>query len=295
MMKDFEYFRAKSLEELLMIKTEYQSEILAGGTDLIIKMKKGKKNPTSLIDIKRIPDINKIEFNPDGSISIGPLVTFTDILDNSLLKQKCPILYQAAEVLGTTQIRNRATIGGNICNGSPAADSLPPLICLEAQLLLINTQGERWMPIEKFYKGPQETCLRSDEFLSEIRIPPFPPKTSSIYLKLGVRKSLEIAIVNIGILATSNGDREVPDDIKISLGSVAPTPIRSRKAEDVLRGEKISKDLIENAAFIVQKDTNPISDLRGTAEYRYEMAYVMTKKALEKVFNQWLQGGNKYV
>jgi carbon-monoxide dehydrogenase medium subunit len=281
-MRNFEYFRAESLEEtIFLIQKNGQTKILAGGTDLIPKMKRYEINPKTLIDIKRIPDLRKFKCNGDGSLSIGPLVTFSDILDDSVIKGSYPILYQSAQVLGTAQTRNRATIGGNICNGSPAGDSIPPLICLDAQLRLINQEGERWISVEHFFESPQKTCLRSDELLSEIKIPPFRPKTFGAYMKLGARKALEIAIISVGVLITFSKELEIVDDIRISLGSVAPIPIRCRQAEDILKGKEITEDIIKKTSLEVQKNINPISDLRGTSEYRHEMAYILTKRALE--------------
>jgi len=285
MIMDFEYFRAKSLQEVLLMKGKSRSEILAGGTDLLVRMKTGETNPKILIDIKKVPDLNRIILNPDGSISIGASVTFSDILESDLLKQECPILYKGAQVMGTTQIRNRATIGGNICHGSPAADSVPPLMCLGAQLLLINRNGERWLPIENFHEGPRKTCLKPEEFLCEIKIPPIQPRSFCAYLKHGVRKSLEIAIVSIGLLVFFSDEEGVIDNIRISLGSVSHIPVRSKEAEDILKGKKITKDLIEKTALTVQKSINPISDLRGSAEYRYEMAYMLTKRVLQECCN----------
>lgn len=281
-MRNFEYFRPELLDEaIFLMRKNGQAKILAGGTDLIPKMKRYEISPKAVIDIKRIPDLRKIKCNGDGSLSIGPLVTFSDILDDPVIKESYHILYESAKVLGTAQTRNRATIGGNICNGSPAGDSIPPLICLNAQLRVINQEGERWIPVEHFFEGPQKTCLRSDELLSEIKIPPLRPKTFGIYLKLGARKALEIAIISIGVLITFRDKVEIVDEIRISLGSVAPTPIRCRQSEDILRGRDIRENIIEKASREVQKNINPISDLRGTSEYRYEMAYVLTKKALE--------------
>jgi len=294
-MKSFEYFSAKSLEEVIdLIKKHTQCKILAGGTDLLVKMKRGEITPKTIIDIKRLPELNKIKSNTDGILTIGSLVTFNDILDNPIFKQDYSILYQAAQVMGTAQIRNRATIGGNICNGSPAGDSIPPLICLGAQLQLINQENDRLIPIEKFYEGPQKTCLHPDEILSAIKIPLLRPETFGVYLKLGLRKSLEIAIISICVLISINKRLEFIEDIKISLGSVAPTPIRCKRAEDILRRKPIGNDLIERAALRVQKDINPISDLRSSAEYRYEMAYVLTKKALKFLVDKYIYRGENY-
>lgn len=286
-MRNFEYFRPELLAEaIFLMQKKDQAKILVGGTDLIPKMKRHELSPKALIDIKRIPDLHGIKYNGDGSLSIGPLVTFSDILGDPLIRGSYPILCQSAKVLGTAQTRNRATIGGNICNGSPAGDSIPPLICLDAQLRLTNQGGERWIHVEHFFKGPQKTCLRSDELLSEIKIPPLGPKTFGGYLKLGARKALEIAIVSIGVLITFSKEGKIIDDIRISLGSVAPTPIRCRQPENILKGNEITENIIEEASREVQRNINPISDLRGASEYRYEMAYILTKKALEDLLTK---------
>lgn len=293
-MKEFEYLAPNTLTEAISLAEQYgaDSYFLAGGTDLIVQMKRGIRYPSCLINLKRISKLNGISYSEQDGLHMGPLVTHNSLAEHPIIGEKYLFLAEAASNIGTFQIRERGTIGGNICNGSPAADTISPLICLEAKLKLQGTGKARVVSIEDFFVGPQKTDLRAGEILSQIEIPTLPPRTGSAYLKLGMRKALEVAIVGVAALITLDQDKEVCVGARISLASVAPTPLPCRKAEAILVGQKLEDVIFERAARAAQEAAKPISDLRSSAEYRREMVYVLTKRALGQASKRALGSDN---
>jgi len=285
--KEFQYVMPATLEEAVSLTAQYgmKSALLAGGTDLIVQMKRGLKSPSCIINLKRIRELKYICYSPEKGLSIGPLIAHNELSEHRAIVENYPLLAEAARTIGTFQIRERGTIGGNICNASPAADTIPPLICLGAKLRLQGSAEERTTGIEDFFEGPQKTRLKPDEVLTQIEIPILPPCTGGIYLKLGVRKALEVAIVGVATLLTLD-DQKTCVGARIALASVAPIPLPCHRAEAALVGEKIGDKVIDQAAKEVQEEAVPISDLRGTAEYRREMIYVLTKRALNEAFKR---------
>jgi carbon-monoxide dehydrogenase medium subunit len=290
-LKEFQYLAPSSLLEAISSATEYGSKValLAGGTDLIVQMKHGEMHPSYVINLKRIPDLDKISYSSEEGLSIGPLVTHNTLVKHPFIIEKCRVLAEAADQIGTFQIRELGTIGGNICTGSPAADMIPSLICLGAKLKLQSSKGDRLVAIEDFFQGPQKTRRESIEILTQIQIPTLPSSnTCAVYLKHGIRKALEIAIVGVGALITLDNNKTTCLEARIALASVAPVPLRCYKAEEVLVGQEINIRNIEKAAQIAQSEATPISDLRSTAEYRSEMVYILTKKVLNKAWHRAL-------
>ncbi len=287
-MNEFQYIMPGSLEEALALAARYEtkSALLAGGTDLIVQMKRGIKSPSCIVNLKGIQDLNNIYYSSEKGLSIGPLVTHNVLCEHLIILERYPLLAEAALSIGTFQIRERGTIGGNICNGSPAADTIPPLICLGAKLKLQSSSEERVVAIEDFFEGPQKTRLNSDEILTGVEIPILPPRTGGVYLKLGTRKALEIAVVGVAALLTLDEKKTTCVRARIALASVAPTPLPCPRAGAVLVGQKMQNKVIEQAARVAQEEAVPISDLRGTAEYRHEMVYVLTKRALNEVLRR---------
>ena len=285
--KEFQYFMPGSLEEALALAARdgTNSALLAGGTDLIVQMKRGFKSPSCVINLKRIRDLNDIGYSSDKGLLIGPLVTHNVLSEHRILLEKYPLLAEAARTIGTFQIRERGTIGGNICNASPAADTIPPLICLGAKLKLRSLTGERTAGIEDFFEGPRKARLKPDEILTRIEIPILPSRAGGVYLKLGVRKALEIAVVGAAAVITLD-NQTTCSGAKITLASVAPTPLLCPKAGAVLVGKKIGDKVVEEAAKVAREEAVPISDLRGTAEYRREMVFILTKRALNEAFRR---------
>jgi carbon-monoxide dehydrogenase medium subunit len=283
-MESFCYLRPKSLEETLILLQKYgnQAKIIAGGTDLIIKMKKEYLSPNYLIDITLIPELQGIVFNEDEGLTIGATTCLTEIESTHIIRSKFPIIAKAARVIGSIQIRNLGTVGGNICNASPAADLVPPLIAMGGKVKILSSEGAYWKDLENLFAGPGETVLQPSEILTHIRIPTPRLSMSSIYLKEGRTKGMNLAIVGVAVVIFVKEDNFCKD-VSIVLGSVAPTPIRVKGAEDILKGKKITSDLIKKASQTSAEACQPISDIRGSAGYRKKLVEVLVQRALEGI------------
>lgn len=281
-MRDFEYVAPDRLEDALLLASEHESDgaLLAGGTDLVVLMKRGKKNPSFVINLKRIPGLDAIRYDPKDGLRIGSLVTHEALATHKVVLEKFPALAEAAHSVGSLQVRERGTIGGNLCNGSPAADTVPALICLKAGLSIQSAKGEKLVPVEKFFKGPQITTLSGGEILTEIRVPEPEPRTGAAYLKMGIRKSMEIALVGVAAALRMDSKKEMCLEARIGLGSVAPTPLLCENFGEMLVRHPFSGEAVEKAAARAMEASRPISDVRCSAEYRREMVYVLAKRAL---------------
>ena len=279
-MRRFEYFEPATLGEALALMARYQgrAQPLAGGTDLLVELKEQLRRADCVINIKKIPGIDGLSFDARNGLRIGALVTSREIEVSPILLQHYPSLVQAARELGSIQVRNRATIIGNVCRASPSADTLPPLIADGAQVVLHGARGERQVALEDFFTGPGKTVLEPDELVTEIRVPAPAPRTGKVYIKHGRRKAMELATVGVAVTLTENAE------VKIVLGAVAPTPIRAKRAEQILSGKKIDAAMIERAAQAAVEEARPISNVRASAEYRREMVRVLTRRALERAF-----------
>ena len=280
MIPKIEFYKFVNLNEALrFLRNNPDCKVLAGGTDLTVQLRSGKIRAKKIVDISRIDELRYVR-DEDGFIKIGALTTIEELKNNKVIKVYAPPLSAALHDFAVWQVRNIATIGGNICNASPAADTVPPLIVLEAKLKLNNIDGERQVKIEEFFKGPGETIIREDELLTEIIIPKKDSSWRYNFIKLGKRLSHILSIVNVAVgLKIQNGKIE---DVIIALGSVAPTPIRARSVEEQLRKREAIIENIEEASEKVVNDIKPISDVRASAEYRIEMSKVLVKKALHE-------------
>ncbi len=276
----FRYHRPNTLREALKLLESLDGhvKIAAGGTDLFVQIKDGFITPRHIVDIGHIDKLKEIN-RVDNTMRLGALTTHAEISTSQLLLHEAPILAQASASIGSTQIRNRGTIGGNLCNASPAADDAPPLLVLEAQLRIIGPEGEKSISIEEFFSGSGETCLKSNEILADIRFP-ICPNTGSSLIKLGRRKAYTLSTVSVAAFVKTRG--EICEETRIALGSVAPTPIRARNAENILREESMTEDILEEVSRVVMNEVKPITDVRATEQYRREMAGVLVKRALEK-------------
>jgi len=246
-------------------------------------MKRRKISPECLIFLGGIPNIDYIQYDEKKGLRIGTLATIQTIEKSPIIQQKYPILSEATQTFGTTQVKNMATIGGNLCNASPAADLAPPLLVLDAQMKVVGIEGERILPIDSFFIAPGRTALKSTEMLIEIQVPPLPDKTGTAFLKVG-RTAEDLAKVSVAVMLTIEDG--ICHNVKISLGAVAPTPLRAKKAEEVLRDKKLTTQLVEKAATVAADQTAPITDLRSTAEYRREISRVLVKRAIERIINR---------
>ena len=277
------YRKPKNLNEALKLLKELgDAKPIAGGTDLMVDMKIGRVKTRNLIDISDLREIRKIEFHKD-SIIIGAAVTLQEIINNERIRREIPILVEAAENLGSWQIRNVATIGGNICNASPAADMAPPLLILNSKLKLSSINGDRVIPLEKFFKGPRQTELMVDELLTEIIVPRESCNAGMKFIKIGRRRAHTLSIVAVAVAVRTMEDKI--EYVRIALNSIAPTPIRAYKTEEELIGSRVNE--VEGKVKKLIEEIKPISDVRSSAEYRREMAVKITIDALKMSIENW--------
>ncbi|MFH0915400.1 MAG: xanthine dehydrogenase family protein subunit M [bacterium] len=276
----FEYLRAASLEEActLLSACGKQGKIIAGGTDILVKMKHRRLIPPCLIDIKRIPGLDYIRYEDGKGLLVGPLASIESIKHSLVARKKYPVLHQAAAYMATVAIRNQATLAGNICNGSPSAETAPALIVLDAEVRIVGRGGERIVPVEAFFTGPGSTVLEPDEVVAELRIPE-PPLGGGAYEKHSLRR-MDVAMVGVAALIVPEG--EACGDVRIVLSAVAPTPIRAKKAESILRGQVPMEALIEEAARAAAEESRPITDLRGSAQSRRNIVETLTNQVIHQ-------------
>jgi len=275
-MQNFQYHSARSLNEALRFLSENgnQTKVIAGGTDLIPRLREEDCRPGFVLNVLEIGLNGIIEEN--GRIRIGSTTTHAQLVESEILQRQCPALVQAAGSIGGPLIRNRGTVGGNICNASPAADLAPALLVLDAEAILKSEKGTRRVVLKDFFLGPGKAALEPDELLAEISIPL--PQGKSRFLKLGRRKAMTLSIVNAAVSLELEGRR--CRAAKIALGSVAPTPIRCSPAETLLAGKEIDAKLIERCAAEAMAVSQPVDDQRAKAWYRIQAGTVLLKRAL---------------
>jgi len=273
-----DYHRPRVLDEARTLRAEIaDSRYIAGGTDLLLRMRGGHQSPSALISLRSLPDLVGIEAN--GTTRIGALTTFTDILEHPTLCARYPVLGQAVRRIGCVQIRNVATLGGNLCNAIPCADSAPALLVLGATLLVLGADGEREIPIDEFFVGPRETCLGPEEILTAVRIDPVPQEGRGLFLKK-TRVQRDLALSSIAAFLTMSADGQTCREARIAAGSVAPVPLRLRKAEALLEGHEITSETLDRAMEQARDEIAPISDVRASADYRRHLTGVLLKRAV---------------
>jgi carbon-monoxide dehydrogenase medium subunit len=253
---------------------------LAGGTDLVIAMKEKGLVPKYVVDLKRVPGLSGIRENRDGSVSLGALTTMYEIETAPLIKKKYPFLAQSAAEVGSIQIRNRATVGGNMANATPSADVAPALIALNAIAKIADANAERTIPLEEFFTGPGQTVMTADEILTEVTIPKTDRDLVGEYIKFSPREMMDLAYVGVAVVYNLRKQDRKCDGVRIVLGAVAPTPMRAKRAEAALEGQHLTEALADTVAQIAAEEAKPISDVRSSAEYRRAMVGAMTKRAL---------------
>lgn len=289
---EFEYLAPKTLDEAISILKEHgdEAKILAGGTDLINPLKEhalddNVKKPAYLVDIKNLPDMDKIEYDPEKGLSIGALVKIVDIEHSEVVNKEYPALAEAAHVIASNQIRSKGTMVGNICNASPSADSVPTLIVLGASLEIAGPEGKRNVLVENFYKGFKKVDLQAGEVVTGIQIPSMADNTKAVYIKHAFRKAMDLAIV--GVAAQVTVEDGICKDAKVALGAVSIHAVRAKHAEEILIGSDLSKEVLEEAGKAAMLDCKPISDVRASAEYRHDMVRVFTKRSVTKALQQF--------
>ena len=278
---EFEYSEPSSVHEAFeILRRNPGAMVLAGGTDLILSMRQREIKPTQLVNIKRIPGLDRIQIDEKGGLRIGALTTIGAIENSELIQDAFPVLADAAHHLGSFQIRHRATLGGNLCNASPCADTAAPLIALGAFAKIAGPRGERMVKLEEFFVGPGETVLSRDEILTEVQVPKPERDSYGAFLKHGPRNAMDIATVNAALMVTMR--EKTCLDARIVLGSVAPVPMRARKAEAAICGKSVDEREVASVAEIASSECSPISDVRGSADYRRAIVKVMVGRLFQK-------------
>ncbi|MCZ6842470.1 MAG: xanthine dehydrogenase family protein subunit M [SAR324 cluster bacterium] len=276
-----EFSAPATLDEALglLAGTGDQTGVLAGGTDLIIQHRSGHRDIGHMIDIKKIPELNVLDFDPKTGLRLGAAVACDDLGAFAPAQKHYPGLVEGAELIGSTQIQSRASVGGNVCNGSPAADTICPPIVLEAVCVVRGKDGEREVAAIDFMTGPGQTALQQGELLVEFRIPPPPPRSSDAYLRFIPRNEMDIAVASAAVAITLADDGKTCASAKIAIGAVGPTPILVEEAAAALEGRELVNAALEAAGKASSAAAKPITDLRGTVEYRVHMAGVLTRRA----------------
>lgn len=287
----FEYFDPHTVDEALNLLEGYgdEAKVLAGGLSLVSLIKLRLTTPKYIVDITKIPNLSYVIENSDGGLTIGALTSHYTLETSSLVKSRCPLLSEVASGLGDTQVRNRGTMGGNLCHADPACEYLPVVLALNAELKAVSSKGERTIKAADFFLDLLTTSLKPAELLTEVKVPPMLPNTGEAYLKL-TRRSGDFPIVAVAVVMTLDRGN-VCKAISVGLGSVAPTPIRAEETEKALLGKTVNDKLIDEASELASQRIKPSPDIHASAEYRTEMTKVMTRRALKEAFIR--AGGEK--
>jgi len=280
-MNRFEYLEAGTLPEAIALLGQHEeTRIVAGATDVLVRWRQGLWKPQYVLNIKRIPGLEHVSYTPDTGLSLGSLVSIRTLELHPLIREHYPALTQAATAFAGVQIRNLATVGGNVCNASPAGDTLPALLAYGAECRLVGPAGERLVPLEFFLLGPGRTALQPAELLAELRLPPQPPDTGALYIKHSARSAMDISAVGVAAVVSLAGKDGVCGEVKIALGAVAPTVIRARSAEALLRGQRLDAERLQQAAQAAMENSSPIDDIRGTAQHRRAIVASLAKRTV---------------
>ena len=282
-MRGFEYVAPRSLSEAIGVMDSANGQVrpLAGGTDLIAQMKAGHPRPTVVMDVKRIPEMLRLEYTPDEGMHIGAAISCTDVAGHEAIPARYPAIGEAALLVGSRQIQNRATIGGNVCNAAPSADTVPPLLVYDASALVAGPHGQRQVPLASLFTGPGQMDLGPGELLVEVLVPPPPAHSSSRYLRFTPRNEMDIAVAGVAAMVVCPQGGAI-ESARVALAAVAPTPVRAEAAEKHLAGQEPSDALLTEAGEKAVQAASPITDVRGSAEYRRELVKVLTRRALRR-------------
>ena len=287
----FEYVQPHTLEEAasLLAKHGEAARLMMGGTDLLPGLRDGLVRPRVVVDVKQVPGLHDIVHNGQGPLVVGAAATMNEVANHPAVQANYPLLAEAANTVASYQIRNRATLGGNLCNASPCADTSPATLALEAEFVLYGPDGERSVAAREFFVGPGQTVLGPGELMTAIRFPPAPGDAGSRYLKLGRCKSGDLALVGVAVLGFADGTAS-GYRFRIALGSVAPTPLRATEAEELLATQPPGEEAFARAAEKAMTAAAPISDVRGTASYQQVMVRNLTLRGLRDVWAQLEEG-----
>ena len=292
-MKAFDYVRPTSLEQACAALADPSGSAvaLAGGTDVLVQMRASGLRPSTVVSLRDVPGLSFIRADEDGGVTIGAVTPLGEIEHSPVLKERFAAVAQAAAWVGSAQVRNRATVGGNLCNAAPSADTAPILLALGAEAVLTDGCDERVLRLEDFFTGPGQTVLRRGELLKEVRVPPVPGRSFATYLKT-FRSAMDCCTVGVGLFAAFEDGSPVVKDVRLALGAVAPTPMRARGAEALLAGSRLDEATIAAASAKAVEEAQPIDDIRASAAYREVLIEVMSRRVLTAAC-AWAQNGGR--
>ncbi len=280
-MKDFKYSAADSVEQaVLLLSAAGEARVLAGGTDLIVQLREGMRDADVIVDVKKIPELTHVEWTSERGLRFGAAVPCARLYHDDAISAAYAGLMDAARIIGGWQIQNRASIGGNLCNSSPAADSIPALMVYQATCHIAGASGVRTISVDQFCKGPGKNCLARGEFLVSIELPPQPRHSGSHYLRFIPRNEMDIAVVGAGAWLELDSRQDIKT-ARVALAAVAPTPLLASEVSSWLAGKPATNDTFQQAGEMAKKIARPISDRRGPAEYRLHLVGVLCQRALE--------------
>ncbi len=282
-MKDIDYAAPKTIAEAVVLLSKHgdRAKILAGGTDVIVQLREHRRDADVLVDIKRIPEVNELTCDAKKGLVVGAAVPCYRIYEHKEIAKLYPGLIDAASLIGGIQIQSRASLGGNLCNASPAADSIPPMIAAEGVCVIVGPSGTRELPVEKFCTAPGKTALAKGEFLVSIKFPPPKPNSGAAYLRFIPRNEMDIAVAGAGVSVVLDATKTKCTSARIALAAVAPTPLFVPDAGAALVDGTLNDALIAKAAAAAQAAAKPISDMRGDADYRRHLVGVLVRRALQ--------------
>ena len=282
-MLPFEYRTPKNLKEVHASLREFgtDAKLISGGTALVIMMKQRLVRPSCLVSLRSVRGLNGIEVK-DGGLSIGGLATHRDVETSSLVRRRLPVLSETYHHVATIRVRNTASVGGGLAHADPNQDPPPTLIALGATVKATSANGSRVIPLDEFFTDYYETVLNPDEIITEVFVPKLPPNSGSAYLKFLPRTADDYATVSAAAVLTLDKSKKTISDVRIALGSVGTTPIRAKDAEALLRGQPVKPEAFREAAEKAKEAVDPVTDFRGSAGYKKEMAGVFVRRALEK-------------
>lgn len=279
----FEYFEPRSIKEACKLLKKYgdKARVIAGGTDLLVQMKTGEVRPKYIIGLKGIKGLDYINYSARKGLRIGPLAAIQALADSKIVREKFSLLAEAASKIGSTQVRNIGTVVGNICNAVSSGDMAPALLICEGKAIIAGVGGEKEVALEDFFVGNKKTVLAKGEMVKEIVVPPLAVNSGGVYIKQELRQAMDLALVGVAVLVVLDG-KGICKDTRIALGAVAPSPMRAKKAEKVLRGKAIDAERTKEVAEVAMREAKPIGDIRAPAEYRRKVVGVLVRRGIEE-------------
>lgn len=283
-MKDFDYLEPTSVREACSMLSQHGdgAKVMAGGVALMTLLKQKLIQPGCIVSLEKIPALNYINYDDGTGLRLGATTPHRAIENSRLVAEKYPLLSQMAHHIGSIQVRNLGTIGGNLCHAEPASDPPAVLVALSAQVKLVSSGGERTVPLEDFFVDFYETVIRPDEVLTEIQIPPLASGTKGAFIKFNPRSAMDLPVIVVAALVVPGRKKGSAKDVKVALGAVTSKPLRASRVEEALKGKELTDEAIQEASQMASEGLEPISDIRGSSGYRKEVAKVLVERALKQ-------------